>query len=129
MNGYSVANDFKTKTPTHEQLTKFAIGCATIENSTEDSVPHGTKIKNLYDNNVWILNRVVENDHVVLKWENFGTDAVSLANNTGTSGLVTGSHDKYRGFIDVSGVISINGLEETLDTILKSIELLQNDID
>lgn len=31
-----------------------------------------------------------------------------------------GSHDKYKAFIDINGVVSINGLEEDLQNILEA---------
>jgi hypothetical protein len=45
-----------------------------------------------------------------MKWEDFGSDSICLANNEGVHGLVVGSNDKLRGHIDLQGVISINGL-------------------
>lgn len=68
----------------------------------------GTKIKNTFDNHVWVFNKNELSGQ--FKWEDFGVDNTCIATNNGVYGIVTGSIDKYRGYIDVNGVITINGL-------------------
>ena len=51
-----------------------------------------------------------------------------MADNKGTAGLVTGSNERLRGYIDLNGVISINGLEEELADILNTLKVLEDDL-
>lgn len=123
VNGYIASNNFKTDKPTQEQLTEFAIKCISTTNNqiTKDLIPNGTKIKNTYNQHIWVLNRITSAGLTSLKWEDFGSDNICVASNDGVHGLVTGSQDKFRGYIDINGVISINGLEEELNSILESL--------
>ena len=130
VNGYIASNNFKKSTPTQEQLTTFAIEClSTVNNQiTTDLIPNGTKIKNTYDNHIWVLNRISIGGLTTAKWEDFGSDNICVASNDGVHGLVTGSHDKLKGHIDLNGVISINGLEEELTSILESLLTITTNI-
>ena len=130
VNGYVTSNNFKTDKPTQEQLTQFAIKClSTNENQiTKDLIPNGTKIKNTYNQHIWILNRITIGGLTTLKWEDFGSDNICVASNDGVHGLVTGSQDKFKGHVDLNGVISINGLEEELSTIMESMLELINSV-
>lgn len=123
LNGYVASNNFKKSNPSQDSLTNFAIEC--LPSSTKElslnSIPTGTKIKNTYDNHIWILNRITLDGLTVAKWEDFGSDNICVANNDGIHGLVTGSSDKLKGHVDLKGVISINGLEEELTSILESL--------
>lgn len=123
VNGYIASNNFKTDKPTQEQLTDFAIKClSTSENQiTKDLIPNGTKIKNTHNQHIWVLNRITSSGLTTLKWEDFGSDNICVASNDGVHGLVTGSQNKFRGYIDINGVISINGLEEELNSIMESL--------
>ena len=130
VNGYVASNNFKKATPTEEQLYNFAMNClSTSEHTvTKEQIPCATKIKNTFDNHIWILNRVTIDGLTTSKWEDFGSDNICIASNDGVHGLVTGSQDRYRGHIDLQGTISINGLEEELSEILKSIQNINNDL-
>lgn len=122
-NAYIASNNFKKDTPTQESLTLFAIDCIspTEDKVTVDSIPTGTRIKNTYNNHVWVFNRIKSSDGLTTyKWEDFGSDNICIATNDGTHGLMTGSYDKYKAFIDINGVVSINGLEEDLQDILEA---------
>lgn len=123
VNGYIASNNFKTDKPTQEQLTDFAIKClSTSENQiTKDLIPNGTKIKNTHNQHIWVLNRIISSGLTTLKWEDFGSDNICIASNDGVHGLVTGSQNKFRGYVDINGVISINGLEEELNSIMESL--------
>ena len=130
-NGYIASNDFRSSTPTQEDLTQFAISCISTspdDNLTKYHIPSGTKIKNLYDNHVWILNNVFSNGLTIIKWEDFGSDDICIATNQGVHGLVAGSYDKYRGCVDLQGVLSINGLEEELNSINLSLKEIVNNL-
>lgn len=131
INGYIASNNFKTDKPTQEQLTEFAIKCiSTSENKiTKDLIPNGTKIKNTYNQHIWVFNHIFSDGLIIMKWEDFGADNICIASNDGIHGLVTGSQNKFRGFIDINGVISINNLEEELNSIMQSIIELNNKVD
>ena len=128
INGYIASNNFKKENPSQESLTNFALSClSSVDSSFEmskENIPNGTKIKNTFDNHIWVFNHFTLKGLTTYKWEDFGADNLCLANNSGVQGLVAGSQEKYRGYIDVRGVISINGLEEELNSILNSIKSL-----
>ena len=127
VNGYLASNNFKKATPTQDVLNNFAIECLShMDNKvTVDLIPAGTKIKNTFDNHIWVFNRFSHNDGLIThKWEDFGADTICIASNDGVHGLVTGSHDHFKAFVDINGVISINGLEEDFQDLLKSLSEL-----
>lgn len=130
INGYVASNNFKTDKPNQQQLTEFAIRCISTNNNeiTKDLIPNGTKIKNTYDQHIWVLNRTIIDGLTINKWEDFGSDNICIASNDGIHGLVTGSQNKFRGFIDINGVISINGLEEELNSIMQTLLNLTHNI-
>lgn len=114
MGGYLNAYDFETAIPTQEELTQYAI--QDIGNITSQSeIYNGTKVKNLYDNHIWVFN---DDPDLQNPWSDQGTDAIIAdANNDGLHGLVTGSYEDYYGSIDSLGRITINKLEEDLNSI------------
>lgn len=114
MGGYLNAYDFETAIPTQEELTQYAI--QDIGNITSQSeIYNGTKVKNLYDNHIWVFN---DDPELQNPWSDQGTDAIIAdANNDGLHGLVTGSEEDYYGSIDSLGRITINKLEEDLNSI------------
>lgn len=123
--GYLNAYDFGTATPTQEELTQYAI--QDIGNITSQSeIYNGTKVKNLYDNHIWVFN---DDPELQNPWSDQGTDPIILdANNDGLHGLVTGSYEDLEGFIDIKGHITINGLKEKLNSIDSVNNGLQNQI-
>ena len=125
MGGYLNAYDFGTATPTQEELTQYAIqDIGSITSQTE--IYNGTKVKNLYDNHIWVFN---DDPDLQNPWTDQGTDAIIAdANNDGLHGLVTGSEEYLEGFIDIKGHITINGLEDKLNSIDSTNEDLQNQI-
>lgn len=130
INGYIASNNFKKSVPEQNTLNEFAINCiskAADKEITKNLIPNGTKIKNTYDNHIWVFNRISIDGLTTDKWEDFGADNICIANNDGVLGLVTGSQDKYRGYIDLKGTISINGLEEDISKIIDSLnKLIEN---
>ena len=131
INGYLASNNFNKKNPSQESLTNFIISCLSDSNSDikESDLTAGTKIKNTFDNHIWVLNKIKGSDGLTqLKWEDFGSDNVCIASNNGLLGLVSGSQDRLKGYIDVKGVISINGLDEDLSNITQAILEIKNDI-
>ena len=129
--GYVTSNNFNTNKPTQEALTKYVLACLSTANKDikESDLTPGTKVKNTFDNHIWVLNKVKGSDGLTqTHWEDFGSDNICIAGNDGTHGLVSGSQDKLKGYIDVKGVISINGLEEALTDITQSILQVKNDM-
>lgn len=107
--GYLTAYNFKKATPTQTELTKYAKQQLGLTDETK--ISDQTRVKNLYDNVVWILNNHSIDSQATFNWVSNGKDVVSLASNT-EAGIVLGSNEDYQGSIDVNGHISINGLAE-----------------
>lgn len=130
MGGYLNAYDFETSTPTQEELTQYAI--QDIGNISDKSeIYNGTKVKNLFNNDIWVLTNTPASSSspAVFSWSNQGADAIIAdANNYGLHGLVTGSYEDLEGFIDINGHITINGLKEKLNSIDSVNNDLQNQI-
>ena len=128
--GYLTAYNFKKATPTQTELTKYAKQQLSLTDETK--IPDQTRVKNLHDNVVWILNNHSIDGQVTFNWVSDGKDVVGLASNT-EAGIVLGSNEDYQGSIDVNGHISINGLQEYMtknDTAIENInnELSKHDI-
>lgn len=103
------------KNPTQEQLTQYALQDTGAADQAQ--LFNGTKVKNLYDNHVWVLTNTPDSDPVVFSWQDVGEDAnISDANNDGVHGLITGSYEHLEGFIDLLGHITINGLSDELNS-------------
>lgn len=130
-NGYIASNNFKSSTPAQEKLTNFALSCLKGEFETidKDKIPNGTKLKNTFDNHVWVFNRVTIDGLTTYKWEDFGSDNICIASNQGVHGLVTGSLNKLEGHIDLKGVITINGLKEELEQLTQGLLQLKIRLD
>lgn len=125
--GYLDAYDFGTATPTQEELNAEALR-QIFDDGEEHAITEifdQTKIKNLFDGCLWIFT----NDGVSnAAWTNNGTEFINTATNEGVQGVVTGSYEYHEGFIDVLGHITINGLDEDLETINKDISDLDSEL-
>lgn len=130
-NGYIASNNFKSYTPTQDKLTNFALSClkGEFEVIDKDKIPSGTKIKNTFDNHVWVFNRITVDGLTTYKWEDFGSDNICIASNQGVHGLVTGSLNKLEGHVDLKGVITINGLKEELEQLTQGLLQLKLRLD
>lgn len=129
-NGYVASNNFKKATPEQETLTRFVLDCISPseENFNISSIPVGTRVKNTFDNHIWVLNKYFKDGLNTYKWEDFGSDSICTANNDGVYGLVTGSKDNLKGFININGTISINGLEEELQNLLQALSEINTQV-
>jgi hypothetical protein len=58
VNGYIASNNFKGADVSQEDLTGFVIGKLTTATNlvTKETIPAGTKVKNTYDNHIWVFN-------------------------------------------------------------------------
>lgn len=130
VNGYIASNNFKRADVPQEDLTGFVVGKLTTATNlvTKETIPAGTKVKNTYDNHIWVFNRTSSAGLTTYRWEDFGSDEICIANNKGVHGLVTGSNEKLCGHIDLDGVITINGLAEELNTLMETIKELTSNL-
>lgn len=121
-NGYIASNNFKSALPSQEKLTNFVLEClsGSFKEITKEQIPVGTKIKNTFDNHIWVFNRTTFNGLTTYRWEDFGSDNICVASNNGVHGLVTGSDDKFEGHIDLRGIITINGLREEIESLIQN---------
>ena len=121
-NGYIASNNFKSALPSQEKLTNFVLEClsGSFKEITKEQIPVGTKIKNTFDNHIWVFNRITLNGLTTYRWEDFGSDTICVASNNGVHGLVTGSDDKFEGHIDLRGIITINGLREEIESLIQN---------
>ena len=125
--GYLAAYNFKTNKPTQEQLTEYALSqIPNISSATE--IWNGTRVKNLSDNHLWVLNNTQDTDPVVFEWIDNGLDTVHTATND-TLGVVMGSTEDFEASIDLNGHITINGLDEAFAGVDESLSGLQKSID
>jgi hypothetical protein len=88
----------------------------------KENIPNGTKIKNTFDNHIWVFNRVSVSGLTTCKWQGFGSDTICVASNDGVYGLVTGSDERYEGKIDLRGIITINGLKEDIQSLMDNLQ-------
>jgi hypothetical protein len=58
-------------------LTQSALGQVGIEDSTE--IFNGTRVKNVYDNHLWILTNTPTTDPAVFDWADDGIDSTVIA--------------------------------------------------
>lgn len=91
LGGYLNAHNFGKANPSQQELTNYAL--SQISNITsETQIFNGTRVKNLYDNNLWVLTNTQDTDPVVFEWANNGYDTVSTATNT-SLGVVKGGNE------------------------------------
>ena len=114
MGGWLNAYNFG-KNPTKEDLTKYALQDIGITDPNE--IYDGTRVRNLADDHIWVF------DKETLSWQDIGKEInISDATNDGLHGLVTGSYAPYKGFIDLDGTISINGVQYEDEKLNKRID-------
>lgn len=115
LGGYLNAYNFKSATPSQNDITNYAMQETGISDRTK--IFNQTKVKNLFDSNIWVLTNTPDSDPVVFSWANVGQENIADANNNGIHGLVTGSYEDFEASIDATGHISINGLEELANKV------------
>lgn len=114
--GYLNAYNFGTEIPTQEELNEYALQQIT-EITEKEQIFNQTKVKNLFDGNIWVLTNTPDSEPPVFEWSNVGTEYINIADNNGVQGIVTGSYENLEGFIDINGHITINGLSEKLNDL------------
>lgn len=121
LGGYLDANNFGSATPTQDQLTNYALQQISSAQGNKLNIYNQTKVKNLFDGNVWILTNIPDADPAIYQWANKGPENIGDANNDGIHGLITGSYEEFEGSVDSLGHLTINGLEENINRINASL--------
>lgn len=107
--GYLTAHNFGSSV-TQSTLTNYALQELNINNNRD--IPNLLRVKNTYDNNVWVLT----NSASLFQWVNEGVDTIDVAS-IDSYGVVKSSNEDYEGSVDSLGHISINGLVEKLSDL------------
>jgi hypothetical protein len=84
--GYLTAYDFGSDAPSQQELTDYALTQITNIEEPEE-IWDGTRVKNLFNNHIWILNNTQNTDPPIFEWCDNGSDSVDTANNEGLLGL------------------------------------------
>ena len=125
MGGYLDTNNFgdlskKTDEEKQTLLTEYAKQEINVTEKTQ--IFNGTKVINSFDKHLWILTNTPDSTPAVFEWEDQGVEQkIALATNN-LAGLVKGSLEDLQGSIDTLGHITINGLEEELNSKASLIE-------
>jgi hypothetical protein len=106
--GYLTAYDFGTATPTQEALTQYALG--QINQTDQEKIWNGTHVKNLKDSHVWVLTNTPDTEPPIFEWTDDGFDSISIGNNEGSAGVVSGGHGFDSVYIDPEGKMTVPGL-------------------
>ena len=111
--GYLQAYDFGVDTPTATQLNDYAL--SQIQSiSTPSEIFNGTRVKNTFNNNLWVLTNTPNTIPPVFEWTNNGLDTVSIAT-TATAGVVKASAANGGLTIASDGTASVNGFNDKYD--------------
>ena len=104
--GYLTAHDFGTPNPTQQQLTDYAL--LQIGQTDQILIWDKTHVKNMNNGHVWVLNNTPDTEPPIFEWIDDGLDSVSVANNEGQLGIVTGSLEADGVYIDAQGKMRIS---------------------
>lgn len=113
-----------------EEITNIAMQQIFDDPSQHDKTEiwNGTRIKNLFNDHIWILNNTPDTQPPIFEWIDDGLDTVGIATND-SLGVVKGSIEDWKASIDVNGQISINGLESYKNQVDEYIEEFQSNIE
>lgn len=110
--GYLTAYDFGVDNPTQQQITDYAL--SQIPNITEPvEIFNGTRIKNAYNNHLWVLTNTPNTQPAIFEWVDNGLDTVMQATTT-TLGVVKSSEADLKVKVETDGTMSVNNLETEL---------------
>lgn len=111
--GYLQAYNFGVATPTATQLNDYAL--SQIQSiSAPSEIFNGTRVKNTFNNNLWILTNTPNTIPPVFEWTNNGLDTVSIAT-TATAGVVKASAATGGVAVAADGTASVNGFNDKFD--------------
>jgi hypothetical protein len=91
------------------QLTQYALEQIPSLDGDQSKIWNGTRVKNLYDNSLWVLNNTPNTVPEVFEWVYDGIDTVEKATEN-TLGLVKGSAETGKVSVDTTGKMTANGL-------------------
>jgi hypothetical protein len=106
--GYLTAHDFGKANPAQQELTDYAL--EQIGQTDQTKIWNGTHIKNLKNGHVWVLNNTPDTEPPVFEWVDDGVDSVSVGNNDGVAGIVSGGLEFDSVYIDTQGKMRVPGL-------------------
>ncbi len=117
--GYLTAYDFGTSEPTEDELNAYAV--SQIENIDDPSeLFNGTRVKNLYDGDLWILTNTPNTTPAVFEWTNNGQDTVSIATED-VAGVVKSTPDTLYGIsVSVTGEMTLNPSTQNVFTTIEN---------
>ena len=93
--GYLTAYDFETATPSQNDLTDRAL-LEITSISDPLQIWNGTKIVNLYNDDLWILTNTQDTEPVIFEWANQGNASIS-AFSLDTGGIIYGADPGVQG--------------------------------
>jgi hypothetical protein len=100
--GYLEPHDFGTAAPSQEALTNYALEQIGITDPS--AILNGTRVKNTYNDNVWMIVNAPPN----FEWVNDGFETVGQATDA-TLGVVKGSGEDDKASINAAGEIIPHG--------------------
>jgi len=94
--GFLDANDFGAENPDQQMLTDYAL--SKIGGTDPLRIWNGTRVKNLFDNSIWILTNTPDTEPPIFEWTNNGPDivVVDVAGNTFTAAPFMVASDKRK---------------------------------
>lgn len=123
MGGYLDSYNFGAN-PTQEDLTAYALQDIGIEDSLD--IFNGTKVINLYNDHLWVLTNTPDSEPAVFSWQDLGQYTKESVATEDFYGLVKSSNEDLSGKVDLTGQITINGLQERLNNINSLINTIQS---
>lgn len=113
--GYLQAYDFGVDTPTATQLNDYALSqIPSISNPSE--IFNGTRVKNTFNNNLWVLANTPNTIPPVFEWINNGLDTVAIATSS-SAGVIKGGTADGTLSIDIDGTANVNGFDSLKSSV------------
>ena len=109
---YLTAYDFGSATPTQQDLTDYALSQPHITELFD-----GLSVVNTNDEHEWRYQAIPATNPVEYEWVDIGISTVSTATNA-NPGIVKGSISLLKVSVDVNGEMSVNGLQNQLNSKL-----------
>ncbi|MDR1507811.1 MAG: hypothetical protein LBI67_11985 [Treponema sp.] len=120
LGGYLTDYDFGTAVPEQEDITAYAL--TQITDITDPvQIWNGTKVRNTFDNHLWILTNTQNTDPVIFEWTDQGVSDLTLQFGNGSGGYIIGKEDVpgNEGYVGATpeGYGKVNGWNELLDKL------------
>lgn len=120
--GFLTMHDFQTATPTQQQLTNYALQEIPGISDPKD-IFNNTRVENTFDNSVWILANTPDTTPPVFEWIKGSNASVSIATEQSV-GVVKGSSESLKVFVQADGTMQVNGLSGALGEKLTANNLI-----